>query len=115
MGSKKSETAVRRYEIHLVNPDPTTGRETRKTRPCVVVSPNAMHRTDMAVVCPLTTTLHPQWAHRLQITCASKPAEIMADQIHAVSLECFVKRIDTLTTTDSQSLRELIALLFATP
>lgn len=106
---------VRRYEIHLVSFDPTAGRETRKTRPCVVVSPNAMHCTGMAVVCPLTTALHPQWAHRHQITCASKPAEIMADQIRAVSLGRFVKRIDTLDAGDAEALRDLIALLYATP
>lgn len=118
MASKrKAETPplVRRYEIHLVSLDPTAGRETRKTRPCVVVSPNAMHRAGMAVVCPLTTTLHPRWAHRLQVTCTSKPAEILADQIRAVSLERFVKRIDTLKPADAEALRDLIALLYATP
>lgn len=74
-----------------------------------------MHRTGMAVVCPLTSSLHPRWAHRLQITCASKPAEIMADQIRAVSRDRFVKRIDTLTAEDAESLRDLIALLYTTP
>lgn len=111
----KSPPLVRRYEIHLVSLDPTAGRETRKTRPCVVVSPDAMHPTGMAVVCPLTTSIHPQWAHRIQITCAAKPAEIMADQIRAVSLERFIKRIDTLSTDDAQTLRDLLALLYATP
>jgi mRNA interferase MazF len=117
MASKKkidAPSVVRRYEIHLVSLDPVAGRETRKTRPCVVVSPDAMHRTGMAVVCPLTTSLHPQWAHRLQITCDSKPAEIMADQIRAVSLGRFVKRIDTLDAVDAEGLRDLIARLYAT-
>lgn len=80
-----------------------------------MISPNPMHRTGMAVVCPLTSSLHPRWAHRLQITCAAKPAEIMADQIRAVSLDRFVKRIDTLTAEDAESLRDLIALLYTTP
>ncbi|MCU0753210.1 MAG: type II toxin-antitoxin system PemK/MazF family toxin [Akkermansiaceae bacterium] len=109
MASKKKIDAppvVRRYEIHLVSLDPTAGRETRKTRPCVVVSPNAMHVT--------ATSLHPQWAHRLQITCDSKPAEIMADQIRAVSLERFVRRIDTLKPADAEALRHLIVRLYAT-
>jgi mRNA interferase MazF len=106
---------VRRYEIHLVTLDPVTGRETHKTRPCVVVSPEPMHRTGMAVVCPLTTSLHPRWAHRLQVCCASKAAEIMADQIRAVSLDRFVKRIDILPAKDAETLRDLIALLYATP
>ena len=120
MASKKipaSKTAavVRRYEIHLVSLDPTEGRETQKTRPCVVVSPDPMHRTGMAVVCPLTTSLHPLWAHRLQIRCASKAAEVMADQIRAVSLSRFVKRIDMLSAEEAEALRDLIALLYATP
>jgi mRNA interferase MazF len=120
MASKKIPVSdplpqVRRYEIHLVCLDPTAGRETQKTRPCVVVSPDPMHRTGMACVCPLTTTLHPQWAHRLQITCSSKAAEVMADQIRAVSLMRFVKRVDTLTAKDAEALRDLIGLLYATP
>jgi mRNA interferase MazF len=120
MASKKipvsnTRSLVRRYEIHLVSLDPTAGREVKKTRPCVVVSPDAMHRTGMAVVCPLTTSLHPQWAQRLQISCASQAAEIMADQIRAVSLDRFVKRIDILDAKDAEALRDLIALLYATP
>jgi hypothetical protein len=39
----------------------------------------------------------------------------MADQIRAVSLGRFVKRIDLLTATDAQALRDLLALLYATP
>jgi mRNA interferase MazF len=111
----KTPPAVLRYEVYRISLDPTAGRAVRKARPCVVVSPDAMHRTGMAVVCPLTTTLHPPWAHRLQITCASKPAEIMADQILAVGLDRFVERIDTLTDKDAQALRDLLALLYATP
>ena len=113
--TSKSAHLVRRYEIHLVALDPTEGRDTQKTRPCVVVSPDPMHHTGMAVVCPQTTALHPQWAHRIQIICASKAAEVMVDQIRAVSLTRFVKRIDTLSPNDAEALRDLIALLYATP
>jgi mRNA interferase MazF len=113
--ASKSPPVVRRYEVYLVSLDPTAGREVRKTRPCVVISPNPMHQTGMAVVCPLTTSLHPQWAHRLQISCAGKAAEIMVDQIRAVSLARFIKRIDTLSPKDAEALRDLITLLYATP
>ncbi len=120
MASKKSPASkatgrtIQRYEIYLVALDPTVGREVQKTRPCVVVSPNAMHVTGMAVVCPLTTSLHPAWAHRLQIRCASKDAEIMVDQIRAVSMDRLVKRIDVLTNEDAEELRSIISLLYAT-
>lgn len=106
---------VARYSIHWASLDPAKGRETRKTRPCVIVNPNPMHRTGMAVVCPLTTTLHPEWFHRLQIHCAGKPVEIMVDQIRAISTERLGKRIDSLTAPDAEALRKLIAALYATP
>lgn len=109
------KSRVRRYEIYLIGLDPPAGREAKKTRPCVVISPDAMHLSGMAVVCPLTTSLHPLWAHRIQITCANQPAEIMVDQIRAVSLTRFVKRIETLSQADAESLRNLVALLYATP
>jgi len=105
---------VQRYSIHGVSLDPVKGREVQKTRPCVIVSPGPMHRTGMAVVCPLTSTLHPDWFHRLQIHCAGKRAEIMTDQIRAVSIERIGKRIDALTVQDAEALRELIGALYAT-
>jgi len=110
--SNRKPYKVLRYEIHLVGQDPTAGKETEKTRPCVVVSPDAMHPTGMAVVCPLTTSLHPSWSHRLQIVCGGKDAEIMVDQIRAVSLLGFIKPIDKLTAEDAESLRNIISLLY---
>ena len=111
--SAKKPAKVLRYDIHLVGLDPTSGKETRKTRPCVVVSPDAMHPSGMAVVCPLTTSLHPTWAHRLQISCDGKDAEIMVDQIRAVSLSRFIKPIDRLNSDDAESLCNVISLLYS--
>ena len=111
--SAKKPAKISRYEIHLVSLDPVAGRETQKTRPCVVVSPDAMHPSGMAVVCPLTTSLHPTWAHRLQISCNGKDAEIMVDQIRAVSLLRFIKPIDKLSDGDAEELRDVISLLYA--
>ena len=69
----------------------------------------------MAVACPPTSTLHPDWVHRLQILGAGKPPEIMVDQIRAISLERLGKKIDLLAAADSAALRKLIAGLYATP
>lgn len=104
---------IGRYSIYWVSLDPAAGRETKKTRPCVVVSHDAMHVTGMAVVCPLTSQLHPHWAHRMQIRCAGKPAEIMPDQIRAVSLERFGRKLDRLSAPNARALRSLLAQLYA--
>jgi len=103
---------IERYAVYWVSLDPAAGRETKKTRPCVVVSHNAMHVTGMAVVCPLTSRLHPQWAHRMQIRCAGKPAEIMADQIRAISHERFGKKLDTLSPSSAKALRVILGRLY---
>ena len=105
---------IERYAIHWVRLDPAEGRETQKTRPCVVVSPDAMHGAGMAVVCPLTTKLHPKWATRLQISCAGRPAEVMADQIRAVSAARFGKRIAVLSAADASALRALLVAIYGT-
>ena len=76
----------KRYEIYFADLNPTVGGEIKKVRPVVVVSQNEMNRyLDTVVVCPLTSTLHPQWRSRLQIRCAGKDAEIAVDQIRTVS------------------------------
>jgi len=47
---------VSRFEVHLVRLDPTEGREIRKTRPCLIISPDEMNRhIDTVIVAPMTT------------------------------------------------------------
>ena len=101
-----------RYGIYWVSLDPTIGREQQKTRPCVVVSPEAMHQTTMAVVCPLTSKLHPSWAHRLQVVYRRKKAEIMADQIRAVGLARFGGFIQQLSASEVLQLQSVLTRLY---
>lgn len=103
---------IARYEVYWVRLDPAEGRETQKTRPCVVISPDSMHATGMAVVCPLTTRLHPQWSTRLQISCAGHAAEVMVDQVRAVSIARFGKRIDALNDADAAGLRTVLTQIY---
>ena len=104
---------IHRYGIYWAGLDSTVGREAQKTRPCVVVSKNEANITGAVVICPLTTSLHPSWAHRLQIQCAGRDAEIMPDQIRAVSSLRIGKLIDTLSKKDQHSLRDLLMRLYS--
>jgi len=106
---------VQRYGIYWVCLDPTTGHEVAKTRPCVVVSMDSMHPSGMAVICPVTSKLHPQWKHRLQVDCVNKPTEIMVDQIRAISTARIGKQLTALSDDDSKALRGLIAQMYAMP
>ena len=107
-----SKPSVVRYGVYWVSLDPTQGHEVQKRRPCVVVSPEAMHGSGMAVVCPCTTKLHKRWPYRIQVHFNGRDNEIMPDQIRAVSLKRFGDYICTLEPNAVTRLREVIARLY---
>lgn len=103
----------RRYAIFFADLNPTLGGETRKVRPVVVVSQNQMNQfLDTIVVCPLTSTLHPQWRSRLQIRCAGKRAEIAVDQIRAISKQRLGNRLDRLSAEEAGQLRRIVTEMY---
>ena len=106
---------IQRYHLYWVNFDPTQGSEIAKTRPAIVVSPDAMNkRIDTVVVCPLTSQLHPAWASRVQCDCAGRASEIVVDQIRTVSKSRLQQHIGKIDLQTANQLREVITLLYAT-
>ena len=103
----------RRYNIYFADLNPTIGAEIRKTRPVVVISQDDMNRfLSTVVVCPLTTSLHPQWRSRIQVTCAGREAEIAVDQIRTISTQRIQQRIDRLGAPVAARLRRLITEMY---
>ena len=87
----------RRGDVFLVALDPTRGSEIRKTRPCVVVSPdeiNAHLRT--AIVAPLTTVRH-RYPFRVPCRFAGKVGEVVIDQLRTVDRERLVRHLGRLS------------------
>ena len=104
---------VERYGIYLAGLNPVRGSEIAKTRPVVIVSPDAMNRhLDTLVVCPLTSKLHPRWRSRIQAACAGRKAEVAVDQIRAISKERLRNRMDRLNPPLAAQLRHLITEMY---
>ena len=102
-----------RYEIYFADLNPTYGGEINKVRPVVIVSQNEMNRyLDTVVVCPLTSSLHPQWRSRIQIMCAGKDAEIAIDQIRTLSKKRLREKIDRLSDNAAARVRRLITEMY---
>ena len=98
-----------RYEIYFADLNPAAN----KVRPVVIVSQNAMNRyLDTVVVCPLTSSLHPQWRSRIQTTCAGKNAEIAIDQIRTISKQRLREKIDRLSNDAATRVRRLITEMY---
>ena len=90
---------VRRGDVFLVNLDPTRGAEIKKTRPCVIVSPdelNAHLRT--FIVAPLTTGSH-SYPFRLPCRFGGRIGHRVLDQIRTVDQERLVRRLGKLSSS----------------
>jgi len=88
-----------RGDVYLVSLNPTKGREIRKTRPCVIVSPDELN-TNLStfVVAPMTTGGHP-YPFRIACRFEKKDGFIVLDQIRTVDRRRLTKRLGRLTPT----------------
>ena len=84
---------VGQYQVFLINLNPTIGREIKKTRPCLVVSPNEMNKyIGTVIIAPMTTKSH-DYPSRVPVTFQDKQVWIVLDQIRTVVKRRLIKRI----------------------
>jgi mRNA interferase MazF len=84
---------VNRFEVHLVNLDPTIGSEIQKTRPCLVISPDEMnHHIATVLVAPMTTRGR-DYPTRVNCDFQGKVGQIVLDQIRTVDKTRLVKKL----------------------
>ncbi len=87
---------VAQYHIYLANLDPTIGHEIKKTRPCLVISPNEMNgQLQTIIIAPMTTKSHP-YPTRVAFAFEKKRAWIVLDQIRTVDRKRLIKELGTL-------------------
>jgi len=85
-----------RFEVYLINLDPTIGSEIKKTRPCVIISPNEMNNhISTVIIAPLTSRLR-NYPTRIPCRVEGKQGQIVLDQIRTVDKSRLIKKITTL-------------------
>jgi mRNA interferase MazF len=105
-----------RYGIYLAHLHPTRSAELSKTRPVVVVSLDALNAAlETVVVCPLTTTLHPKWRSRIQVTCEGTRAEIAADRVRPIRKAQLCKKLGRLSPSKAAELRGILGEMLTEP
>lgn len=103
---------MKRFEVWLVNLDPTIGSEIKKTRPAVIVSPDELNEhLRTVIVVPLTTGR--AYPFRVATKIAGKPAVAAVDQIRTVDKQRLVKKVASLPKTTRQTLLNALAEVFA--
>lgn len=103
---------LNQYSIVLVNLDPTIGSEIKKTRPCVVLSPNELNKfLKTIVVAPMTTNLK-RYPTRVEVRHNEKKGMIVIDQIWTIDKSRLLKQYNRLSKSEIQKCKEIIRETF---
>ncbi len=104
---------VQRFEVHLISLDPTKGSEIRKTRPCLVISPDEMNKHIRAVIiAPMTSTIK-NYPTRITATFQGKKGQIVLDQIRTVDKGRLIKNLGKISSTAEEKVLSTLQEMFA--
>jgi mRNA interferase MazF len=99
---------IRQYQIVLVNLDPTIGSEMKKTRPCVVISPDEMNKyLQTIVIAPMTSNSKP-YPTRVEVKHNKTKGWVVLDQIRTIDRKRIVKIFDSLTDKEISKVKTII-------
>ncbi len=105
--------AVNRFDIYLVNLDPTLAVEIRKTRPCLVISPDEMnHHIRTAIIAPMTTKGR-SYPTRVACRFKGKNGQMALDQIRAVDQSRLIKKLGRLDSKAASAVLGVLSEMFA--
>ena len=103
---------MKRFEVWLVNLDPTVGREINKTRPCVIISPDEMSALSTAVVAPLTSKGF-SFPGRVSTQFQDKQGLILLDQMRAVDKRRLIRKLGAINEVTKTALCDTLQEMFA--
>ena len=104
---------MKRFEVFLVSLDPTRGAEMRKTRPCVVVSPDELNtRLNTVIVAPLTSTDKP-YPFRPRLVFKRKAGFVALDHLRAVDKSRLIRKVGRLEPGTAKTVATTLVEMFA--
>jgi mRNA interferase MazF len=104
---------VKRFEVYLVNLDPTLGREIQKTRPCLIISPDEMNDHISTVIVAPMTTKGLNYPTRVQCMFEGKKGQIVLDQIRTVDKIRLVKKLGKISVSTRKDVLVILLNMFA--
>ncbi len=104
---------VKRFDVFLVNLDPTIGSEIQKTRPCVVISPDEMNRHIATVIVAPMTTKGRVYPTRIPCQFQGEDGQIVLDQVRTVDKARLVKQLGQISDNEQKAVLNILAEMFA--
>ena len=100
------------YSIVLVNLDPTIGSEIKKTRPCVIISPDEMNKHLQTLIVAPMTSQSKNYPTRIEVKHNQKNGWIVLDQIRTIDKQRVLKSLDKLTEKEITKVKLIIRETF---
>ena len=104
---------IKRFEVYLVNLDPTVGSEIKKTRPCLIISPDEMNRFSRTVIVAPMTTKGASYPTRVACRFQGRRGQVVLDQIRTVDKAHLVKRLGRVDKQTQTDVLSILAEMFA--
>ena len=99
---------LNQYQIVLINLDPTQGSEIKKTRPCLIISPNEMNKyLQTIVVAPMTSSSR-AYPTRVEVKHNNTKGWIVLDQIRTVDRARVLKIFEYLNENEITKVKAVI-------
>ena len=103
---------VKRFDVYLVNLDPTIGSEIKKTRPCLVISPDEMNRYINTVIVAPMTTKGKDYPTRVTCKFQRKQGQVVLDQIRTVDKARLVKKVGKIENQTQTKVLSVLGEMF---
>jgi mRNA interferase MazF len=104
---------VKRFEVYLVNLDPTVGSEIKKSRPCLIISPDEMNRFIATVIVAPMTTKGRDYPTRVSCVFQGKQGHIILDQIRTIDKLRLAKRLGKIGPKTQSEVLSTLAEMFS--
>lgn len=104
---------VERFDVYLVSLDPTKGLEIKKTRPCLIISPDEMNRNIRTVIiAPMTSTLK-NYPTRVTTSFQTKQGQIVLDQIRTIDKQRLIKKLGSISSSAQDKVIRILQDMFS--
>ena len=104
---------VNRFDVYLINLDPTVGSEIQKARPCLIISPDEMNRHIRTVIVAPMTTASKDYPTRVSCKFKKKKGKIVLDQIRTIDKTRLIKKLGSVNPETQLEVISVLQRLFA--
>lgn len=105
---------IKKFDVFLVNLDPTVGSEIKKTRPAVIISPDSMNlsRLKTVIIAPMTSTIKDNFPTRILTEFKDKKGQIVLDQLRSIDRTRIVKKLGVIEREAQNKVLDLLSIIF---